>query len=334
MGPTRGVAVLLGLLAIGPASSHPITVGPMAVQTAREENLTAEQVMERLRQFHGHLGPYAVLGYRLGDYAVQALGVNRWFGLSIDASGPTKAPMGCFFDGMQLSSGCTFGKGNLRVTGAAPGAGGVLYHLEFTGSNGARLIVDVKPSVTKLFASWLQAGDPEETTFKRTMETPAAELWTEQRVPRPAPFADMQIISDPMAIRATGEPTSGLMRVVAFGKQFTAMHLLIPPGAISPPHQGSVAYESPTVITRGKLDILVPDADGKVQRTTLEAGTLFTWPANAGSPCGYANPYNEPCEYYTIYTPAFPGVTTPEQGTAWLEAGCPDAGPPVQEPGR
>ena len=326
--------VLVTLTATTAALAHPLGGGPTALQTAKDEKLTPDQVMDRLRQFHGHLGPYAVLGYRLGDYAVKTLGVNRWFGLSISGAGPTQAPMGCFFDGMQLASGCTFGKGNMKIASASALPAGALYHLDFLANNGTRLVVDVKPSVAPLFASWLQAGEAEEVTFKRTMDTPAADLWTEQRIAPPAPFSDMQIMTDPTPVPAIGDAKNGTMRVVMFGKQFTAMHFLIPPGLKNPPHAGGTPYETPTIITKGKLDLLVADEKGVVQRKTLSAGTLFTWPSSEAAIYGYENPYAEPCEYYTIFAPAFPGVTTPEQGMSWLMWGCPEGGPPKLAGGK
>jgi hypothetical protein len=67
--------------------------------------------MVALKKFHGHLGPYAVLGYRMG------LTARRRFPLRIYArvhSG-TKRPLSCLADGVQMSSCCTLGKSNITV---------------------------------------------------------------------------------------------------------------------------------------------------------------------------------------------------------------------------
>jgi formylmethanofuran dehydrogenase subunit E len=64
-----------------------------------------------LKKFHGHLGPYAVLGYRMGLIA------RRRFPQKIFAivhSG-TKRPLSCLADGVQMSSCCTLGKSNITV---------------------------------------------------------------------------------------------------------------------------------------------------------------------------------------------------------------------------
>ncbi|MDW5563651.1 MAG: formylmethanofuran dehydrogenase subunit E family protein [Methanomassiliicoccus sp.] len=67
--------------------------------------------MVALKRFHGHLGPYAVLGYRMG------LTARRQFPERIYArvhSG-TKRPLSCLSDGVQMSSCCTLGKNNIMV---------------------------------------------------------------------------------------------------------------------------------------------------------------------------------------------------------------------------
>lgn len=70
--------------------------------------------LEALRAFHGHLGPYALAGVRLGRYAVAGLNAERHFGLEADVYCPDRPPPSCFMDGVQWSTGCTMGKRNLR----------------------------------------------------------------------------------------------------------------------------------------------------------------------------------------------------------------------------
>jgi hypothetical protein len=65
------------------------------------------------KQFHGHLGPYLALGLRLGKAIVAELSPRPYFGLEVAVTGPPSPPPRCVLDGLQLSTGCTFGKGNL-----------------------------------------------------------------------------------------------------------------------------------------------------------------------------------------------------------------------------
>ena len=63
--------------------------------------------------FHGHLGPYLVLGLLMGDYALKQIKAQPHFGLEVKVWGARDKPKSCLIDGLQLSTGCTFGKGNI-----------------------------------------------------------------------------------------------------------------------------------------------------------------------------------------------------------------------------
>ncbi|HVO78172.1 MAG TPA: formylmethanofuran dehydrogenase subunit E family protein [Methanomassiliicoccales archaeon] len=65
----------------------------------------------RLKRFHGHLGPYVVVGYRMGQLARQRLEGK----LTAVAFTGTKTPLSCLVDGVQFSSSCTLGKGNISI---------------------------------------------------------------------------------------------------------------------------------------------------------------------------------------------------------------------------
>lgn len=70
--------------------------------------------LENLKKFHGHLGPYAVIGFRIGSLAVEKI-VVRGKGLRCIVRTGTKPPISCIIDGIQFSSSCTLGKGNIKV---------------------------------------------------------------------------------------------------------------------------------------------------------------------------------------------------------------------------
>ncbi len=73
-----------------------------------------DKVLQKIKDFHGHLGPYAVIGYRMGLAANREFGDNAFKKIARVFSG-TVTPMSCMIDGIQLSSGCTLGKGNIIV---------------------------------------------------------------------------------------------------------------------------------------------------------------------------------------------------------------------------
>ena len=73
-----------------------------------------DAVLDRISEFHGHLGPYVVVGYRMGLVGNRVLGGDPFRKSAIVLTG-AKTPRSCVVDGVQLSSGCTLGKGNIAV---------------------------------------------------------------------------------------------------------------------------------------------------------------------------------------------------------------------------
>jgi formylmethanofuran dehydrogenase subunit E len=65
-------------------------------------------------KFHGHLGPYLVLGLLAGEFGLKKTGAKKYFGLEVKVYGANKKPKSCLIDGLQLSTGATYGKGNIR----------------------------------------------------------------------------------------------------------------------------------------------------------------------------------------------------------------------------
>ena len=66
-------------------------------------------------RFHGHLGPFLVLGLRAGLRAVELFGHDP-FKLKAIVILKRAIPYTCFLDGIQFSTGCTLGKGNIEVS--------------------------------------------------------------------------------------------------------------------------------------------------------------------------------------------------------------------------
>ncbi|MEO0085271.1 MAG: formylmethanofuran dehydrogenase subunit E family protein [candidate division WOR-3 bacterium] len=64
-------------------------------------------------RFHGHLGPWLVLGLRAGEHAARVLKASP-FEIKATVWCGSRPPFSCFLDGVQLGSGCTLGKANIR----------------------------------------------------------------------------------------------------------------------------------------------------------------------------------------------------------------------------
>ena len=73
-----------------------------------------EALLKEAAQFHGHLGPYLVLGLRMGMLAKTLLGGNP-FNMKADIHAQKNPPQSCILDGVQITSGCTFGKRNIHL---------------------------------------------------------------------------------------------------------------------------------------------------------------------------------------------------------------------------
>ena len=101
-----------------------------------------KNTLRELEKFHGHLGPYVVLGYRMGQIANNTLGKDAFSKKAIVWTG-TKPPISCIIDGIQISSGCTLGKGNISIEQEGkPKA-------VFSDNNGKSIEILLKPDIQK-----------------------------------------------------------------------------------------------------------------------------------------------------------------------------------------
>ena len=84
----------------------------------RVGHMLTSRVLKQAAAFHGHLGPWLVLGLKAGAYARRKLAASP-FELRAQVFCPAGTPYTCFVDGVQFSSGCTMGKGNISHHRAA-----------------------------------------------------------------------------------------------------------------------------------------------------------------------------------------------------------------------
>ncbi|RLE57417.1 MAG: hypothetical protein DRJ40_03685 [Thermoprotei archaeon] len=71
--------------------------------------------IEEASIFHGHLGPFLALGYVAGRFCVEVLKPETEHDLEAVVKVPLRTPYTCILDGIQCSTKCTLGKGNIRV---------------------------------------------------------------------------------------------------------------------------------------------------------------------------------------------------------------------------
>ena len=77
---------------------------------------STESLVRRAEEFHGHLGPFLVMGVRMGQTALEALDTKgRKDMLRISLKVPFRVPYSCVIDGVQTCTGCTVGNQRLQV---------------------------------------------------------------------------------------------------------------------------------------------------------------------------------------------------------------------------
>ena len=73
-------------------------------------------IIKRAEDFHGHLGPFLVIGVRLGLVGVRELGIKgREDKLRVTAMLRNSVPFSCIIDGIQVATKCTMGNKRLRL---------------------------------------------------------------------------------------------------------------------------------------------------------------------------------------------------------------------------
>jgi len=55
----------------------------------------------------------------MGNYAIKKLKAAKYFGLEVSVECAPGPPQSCIIDGLQVSTGCTMGKGNIRMIPAS-----------------------------------------------------------------------------------------------------------------------------------------------------------------------------------------------------------------------
>ncbi len=108
-----------------------------------------ENQIEIGEHIHGHLGPFLIIGLKMGNLALKKLNAKKYFGMKVFADTGTITPMSCMLDGIQVSTGCTLGKGNIKVSNER------IPRARFE-SNGDKFIVELKPKWLKKIRTMLK----------------------------------------------------------------------------------------------------------------------------------------------------------------------------------
>jgi formylmethanofuran dehydrogenase subunit E len=164
--------LLLNLLALLPPAEQ------------QPDSAAVERCLEAVRQYHGSVGPWAVLGYRMGQRALSELAETRHaHHLHIAVHCPKKPGYACLADGLQAATGASLGKLNLELHQAEPDA----LHVVITNRKTGRILVftprdELVQAIQNLTKERLEAEG------RRVAELPDRHLflWREQPVEGPS----------------------------------------------------------------------------------------------------------------------------------------------------
>jgi formylmethanofuran dehydrogenase subunit E len=115
----HAIAVLAIALGSACASRTSPAAGPGAAPAGSLSSGAVPDIDAKLAmvvQVHGGSGPWAVAGYRMGEYALQALGLPRGsFDLEVVHFSPREVQYSCIADGAAAATGASLGKLNLSL---------------------------------------------------------------------------------------------------------------------------------------------------------------------------------------------------------------------------
>lgn len=145
-----------------------------------KKNRDLKEELQLAADLHGHLGPFLVLGVRMGLYALGKLKVRKG-DTELHATVMLKyvTPVSCILDGVQTSTQCTVG--NTRLTWKNSNDPGAVFQLR--GSN-RRVEVWVKPAIFQQLKLRLDTHPSAEETRQIGLEIASrsdAELFLEKR---------------------------------------------------------------------------------------------------------------------------------------------------------
>ena len=117
---------------------------------------------EKAAKFHGHLGPYLVLGLRMGVLAKNTLNTKP-FEIKAEIHTEKRTPRSCILDGIQFTSGCTLGKRNIDVIESDD-----IFGIFF--KNNSKLVIKVKKEILENIEKVLDMEEYAKILFEKKDE--------------------------------------------------------------------------------------------------------------------------------------------------------------------
>ncbi len=92
---------------------------PSSIRAQEPDNVTA---LTEIAFVHGDTEPFAVAGYRMGQRALEEFKLSRGsFLLEVVHNAPEEVQWSCIADGVEVATGASVGKLNLKLVASRPG---------------------------------------------------------------------------------------------------------------------------------------------------------------------------------------------------------------------
>jgi formylmethanofuran dehydrogenase subunit E len=116
--------------------------------TAYNKGQEPEDWWSEIKHMHGHVGPWNVLGWRIGKAGLREFNTKwGWHELDIICYVPIKTPYSCIADGLVIGTGNTLGRLDLRLAEVACRD---LIHVCIQRKNGKGPVLIFQPRLTYL----------------------------------------------------------------------------------------------------------------------------------------------------------------------------------------
>lgn len=154
----------------------------MRVNTPKQREWSKD-LLDKAIEFHGHGGPFMIVGLRMGLTALNLFKAKGWFDMTCCMDLPLMPPHSCVIDGVQVATGCTMGKRNIEVRDGEGISG------EFT-TDKERARLRLKSKFLEMIKGTLALSDDKATQALMEEMIEANDLFEIELCPGPTTFLD------------------------------------------------------------------------------------------------------------------------------------------------
>lgn len=138
------------------------------------KNILIDAELQDAKRFHGHLGPYLIVGMRMGHFISAVFG-DEPFSYRIHSSVGWKPPPSCVIDGLQITTPCTVGNSMIQVEDLQDIAA-------WAENDAVQLSLRLRPAIRDRIDRET-TKENEESLAQELWQTPAEELFIIEQIP-------------------------------------------------------------------------------------------------------------------------------------------------------